>query len=104
MTHRHAAGLVFTIADNQHVGHLLQLRVTDFQVHLLLAIIQMRTQSSRLELRVYAPRVFGVAIGDREHRERQRARSTAMMDIVMLAIAAAFFAVSIGYVYACDRM
>jgi hypothetical protein len=37
-------------------------------------------------------------------RERQRARSTAMMDIVMLAIAAAFFAVSIGYVYACDRM
>jgi hypothetical protein len=27
-----------------------------------------------------------------------------MMDIVMLAIAAAFFAVSVAYVYACDRL
>jgi hypothetical protein len=37
-------------------------------------------------------------------RLRQRARSIVMMDVVMLAIALAFFAVSIGYVYACDRM
>jgi hypothetical protein len=35
---------------------------------------------------------------------RRHARSTAMMDVVMLAIAFAFFAVSIGYVYACDRL
>jgi len=27
-----------------------------------------------------------------------------MMDIIMLAIAFAFFALSIGYVYACDRL
>jgi len=27
-----------------------------------------------------------------------------MMDLVMLAIGAAFFALSIGYVYACDRL
>jgi hypothetical protein len=33
-----------------------------------------------------------------------RSESIAMMDVVMLAIALAFFAVSIGYVYACDRM
>jgi len=27
-----------------------------------------------------------------------------MMDVVMLAIALGFFALSIGYVYACDRL
>jgi len=27
-----------------------------------------------------------------------------MLDLVMLAIAAAFFIVSIGYAYACDRL
>jgi hypothetical protein len=32
------------------------------------------------------------------------ARSIPMMDVVMLAIAFAFFAVSIAYVYACDRL
>jgi hypothetical protein len=30
--------------------------------------------------------------------------SPAMMDIVMLAIAIAFFTVSIAYVHACDRL
>jgi hypothetical protein len=32
------------------------------------------------------------------------ARSTAMLDVVMLAIGFAFFAVSIAYVYACDQL
>jgi hypothetical protein len=32
------------------------------------------------------------------------ARSIAMMDIVMLAIGAVFFALSIAYVYACDLL
>jgi hypothetical protein len=27
-----------------------------------------------------------------------------MLDVVVLAIAAAFFIVSVGYVYACDRL
>jgi len=27
-----------------------------------------------------------------------------MLDLVMLAIAAAFFVVSVGYAYACDRL
>jgi hypothetical protein len=31
-------------------------------------------------------------------------RSTFMMDVVMLAIGIVFFALSIGYVYACDRL
>jgi hypothetical protein len=30
--------------------------------------------------------------------------STAMMDVIMLAIGLVFFALSIGYVYACDRL
>jgi hypothetical protein len=33
-----------------------------------------------------------------------RARSSEMLDIIMLAIGFAFFALSIGYVYACDRL
>jgi hypothetical protein len=32
------------------------------------------------------------------------ARSTSMMDVVMIAIGLVFFALSIGYVYACDRL
>ena len=32
------------------------------------------------------------------------AGSISMMDVVMLAIAFAFFAVSIAYVYACERL
>jgi hypothetical protein len=31
-------------------------------------------------------------------------RSISMMDVVMVAIAFAFFAVSIAYVYACERL
>jgi hypothetical protein len=31
-------------------------------------------------------------------------RSTAMLDLIMLAIGLGFFALSIGYVYACDRL
>ncbi|MFZ2066292.1 MAG: hypothetical protein WAV27_09955 [Xanthobacteraceae bacterium] len=32
------------------------------------------------------------------------ARSIPMFDVIMLAIAFAFFAVSIAYVYACDQL
>jgi hypothetical protein len=32
------------------------------------------------------------------------ARRIPMMDVVMLALAFVFFALSIGYVYACDRL
>jgi hypothetical protein len=39
------------------------------------------------------------------HRFRlHRARSSEMLDIIMLAIGLGFFALSIGYVYACDRL
>jgi hypothetical protein len=29
---------------------------------------------------------------------------TSMMDVIMIAIGVVFFALSIGYVYACDRL
>jgi len=32
------------------------------------------------------------------------ARSIPMMDVIMVAIAVAFFAVSIAYVYACEKL
>ena len=35
---------------------------------------------------------------------QHRARSSEMLDIIMLAIGLGFFALSIGYVYACDRL
>jgi hypothetical protein len=35
---------------------------------------------------------------------RIAARSIPMLDVVMLAIAFAFFALSIAYVYACDQL
>jgi hypothetical protein len=39
------------------------------------------------------------------HRFRlHRARSSEMLDIIMLAIGLGFFTVSIAYVYACDRL
>jgi hypothetical protein len=47
---------------------------------------------SRSGTTVYCPRD---ARDEREH---------SMLDIVMLVIAAAFFALSIGYVYACERL
>jgi hypothetical protein len=35
---------------------------------------------------------------------RARAKEISMMDVLMIAIAVAFFVVAIGYVVACDRM
>jgi hypothetical protein len=32
------------------------------------------------------------------------ARRSSMMDVTMIAIGVVFFALSIGYVYACDRL
>jgi hypothetical protein len=32
------------------------------------------------------------------------ARSTLMLDVIMLIIGLAFFALSVGYAYACDRL
>jgi hypothetical protein len=42
--------------------------------------------------------------GHRLPRCRIFARSIPMMDVVMLAIGFVFFALSIGYVYGCDRL
>lgn len=36
--------------------------------------------------------------------EQHFARRLSMMDVIMIAMGAAFFALSIGYAYACDRL
>ncbi len=36
--------------------------------------------------------------------ESRRARSSEMLDVIVLAIGFGFFAVSIAYVYACDQL
>jgi hypothetical protein len=44
-----------------------------------------------------------VGIGN-AHLLHEVGRNTQMLDVVMLAIGLAFFAISIGYAYACDRL
>jgi hypothetical protein len=43
-------------------------------------------------------------LGIRTNSAASAARSISMLDVVMLAIGLVFFALSIGYVYACDRL
>ncbi len=38
------------------------------------------------------------------HRNRQSPGASKMLDVVMLAIGLGFFALSVGYAYACDRL
>jgi hypothetical protein len=37
-------------------------------------------------------------------RRYSRNRSISMLDVVMLALGLAFFALSVGYAYACERL
>jgi hypothetical protein len=46
----------------------------------------------------------GGASGRRSDLHAHAARSIPMMDVVMLAIGLGFFALSVGYVVACDRL
>ena len=36
--------------------------------------------------------------------DQNRFEESSMMDVLMVALALAFFAVSVGYAYACDRL
>jgi hypothetical protein len=38
------------------------------------------------------------------HPARPKPRGALMLDLVMLAIGLGFFALGVGYVYACDRL
>jgi len=49
-------------------------------------------QSERRRRRIVAPQLIGVT------------RRISMMDILMLALAFGFFALAIGYTYACERL
>ena len=50
IAHRHLAVFRLAIAHYQHVGHLLQLRFANLEIHLLAAIVHVHAQSGILEL------------------------------------------------------
>jgi hypothetical protein len=50
-------------------------------------------------------RMASPALGKRRARDRSCAdQEQTMLDILMLALAAGFFALAIGYTYACERL
>jgi hypothetical protein len=49
-------------------------------------------------------RVCAPTAGIRRHRAGFLLGDISMMDLIMIAIGVVFFALSIGYVYACDRL
>lgn len=44
---------------------------------------------------------FGHAL---RHARAAQPRSISMLDVIMLALGLGFFALSVGYAYACDRL
>ena len=65
--HSRRAGLYFTIADYQHVRHLLQLGLPDLRVHPVVRIVNFNPQASCPELRSDLMTEFVVAVCDRHH-------------------------------------
>jgi hypothetical protein len=55
-------------------------------------------------LRVFDQNQGGASRAGIRWRAAIRIRSIPMLDAVMMAIAFAFFALSVAYVYACDRL
>lgn len=51
----------------------------------------------------FLPRATGVP-ERRCAKHKDATRSTSMMDILMLALGFGFFAIAIGYTYACERL
>jgi hypothetical protein len=49
-------------------------------------------------------RVCARTVGIRRHHAGLLLGDIPMMDVIMIAIGVVFFALSIGYVYACDRL
>src|SRR5829696_2771729 len=64
--HRDGAVSALAVADDQHVRHLLQLRLADLIADLFLPIVELRTQTGGLEPFEHAAAVIEVPIGDRQ--------------------------------------
>src|SRR5262252_1687071 len=85
LAHRHGAVLDLAIADYQHVRNLLQLRLADLEVDLLLPLVELDAEPRRLHLVAHERRVLQMAIGDRQHdrldrRQPQRERARVVLD------------------------
>ena len=82
--HRHRA-LGLAVADDQHVGDLLQLRLADLISNLLLALVELGPQPGRRQRSPHRPRVVEVPVGNRQHdalhrRQPQRERAGVVLD------------------------
>ena len=85
VAHRHLAVLLFAVAHHQHVRDLLQLRVADLEVDLLVALVHGGADAGRVELLLDAARVFRLPVGDRQHdrlhgRQPHRERAGVVLD------------------------
>lgn len=54
--------------------------------------------------RVEQARTIGIRKAYRAPRGRRPKEHSDMLDVIVLAMGVAFFALSIGYAYACDRL
>jgi hypothetical protein len=62
------------------------------------------TRKPRAHLSVFRRKRFAPPSGILRGKLQDFSGSKSMLDVVMLAIGFAFFAVSVAYVYACDRL
>jgi hypothetical protein len=53
---------------------------------------------------MYIKRLYRLRVSVAPVKSRQSLRSMQMLDIIMVALGLAFFAVSVGYAIACDRL
>ena len=83
--HRHRAFRALPIADDQHVGHLLQLGLPDLISNLFLPLVEVGPQPGPPELVADRGGVGQVAVGNRQHhrlnrRQPQRKRPGVVLD------------------------
>src|SRR5215470_333932 len=60
----HRAGGALAFADDEHVGHLAYLRVTDAIAELLVAVVQLRAQPGATQPLPHRARIVGVLLAD----------------------------------------
>ena len=83
--HRHGAFRALAVADDQHVGHLLQLGLPDLISNLFLALVELDPQPGRRQLVPHRRGVGQVPVGNRQHdrldrRQPERKRPGVVLD------------------------
>ncbi len=85
IAHGNRSLLRFASANYQHVRHLLQLGIADFQIYLFTAIIKSHADPRRIQPVAYLLRIVHLLVGDGKHgglhgREPDRKCSSIMLD------------------------